>query len=124
MQEIFEDTQSEVLRGAIIWTPMLKTDNVVSAIRCELNFSDFRLIQFWDPDRKFGSLLSQTLALSIPIAWDVYLLYPPVHPWKAALPPSPEFWMHQQNEELSLYLDPVRFKKQVKALLERTSLNG
>jgi hypothetical protein len=77
--------------------------------------------QFWDPDRIFGGLLSQTLELSISIAWDVYLLYPPDHPWEADLPPSPEFWMHQQNEKKSLYLDPPRFKKYVQTLLERTT---
>ena len=102
---------------------MLRTDDLVSAIKRERMFSDVRVKQFWDPDRKFGLLLSQTLKLLISIAWDVYLLYPPDHPWEAELPPLPEYWMHQQNEEMSLYLDPARFKHQVKALIERTTSN-
>src|SRR6266498_1097282 len=69
-------------------------------------------------DRIFGSLMSQTLNLTISIAWDVYLLYAPDHSWDAELPPPPEFWMHQQDEDRSLYLDPLRFKQHLQTLLE------
>lgn len=119
MQEIFENNVSQLLHGAIVWTPMLPTDNLESAIQRELMFSDARMKQFWDPDRIFGSLMSQTLKLRISIAWDVYLLYLPDHPWDAELPPVPVFWMHQQDEEMSLYLDPTRFKQHLQTLLER-----
>ena len=120
MQEIFENNGSQLLRGAIVWTPMLPTDSLESAIQQELMFSDARVKQFWDPDRIFGSLMSQTLNLTISIAWDVYLLYLPDHPWDGELPPVPEFWMHQQDEDMSLYLDPQRLKQYVQTLLERT----
>ena len=121
MQEIFEDNESDLLRGAIVWTRMLPTDLLESAIQRELTFSDARVKQFWDPDRIFGSLMSQTLNLTISIAWDVYLLYAPDHSWDAELPPAPVFWMHQQDEEMSLYLDPTRFKQHLQTLLERTN---
>lgn len=123
MQEIFEESESEILRGAIVWTPMLPADNVESALQRELIFSDARVRQFWDPGRICGELLSKTLNLTIAIAWDVYLLYPPDHPWNRELPPAPEFWMHQQNEEMSLYLDPARFKEYLRTLLERTAFH-
>jgi hypothetical protein len=123
VQEIFENNDSELLRGAIVWTPMLPTDSLDSAIQRELMLSDARVEQLWDPDRIFGSLLSQTLNLTLSIAWDVYLLYPPDHSWDAELPPPPEFWMHQQDEELSLYLDPTRFKQYLQTLLERTAFH-
>ncbi len=100
---------------------MLPTDILESAIQRELMFSDARVKQFWDPDRIFGSLMSQTLKLRISIAWDVYLLYLPDHSWGAELPPAPVFWMHQQDEEMSLYLDPTRFKQHLQTLLERTN---
>ena len=99
---------------------MLPTDTLGSAIQRESMFSDARVKQFWDPDRIFGSLMSQTLKLRISIAWDVYLLYLPDHPWDAELPPVPVFWMHQQDEEMSLYLDPTRFKQHLQILLETT----
>ena len=123
MQAIFEENGSDLLHGAIVWTPMLPADNVESALQRELMFLDPRVRQYWDPDRIFGQLLSQNLSLTISIAWDVYLLYPPDHLWNTELPPAPEFWMHQQNEEMSLYLDPHRFKGHLQALLERTAFH-
>jgi hypothetical protein len=123
VQAIFEENNSELLAGAIVWTPMLQTDTLESAVQREHMFSDARLRQLWDTERLFGSLMSRTLNLRIPIAWDVYLLYPPNHPWDEELPPAPEFWMHQQDEEPSLYLDPSRFKQYVQTVLERTAFN-
>ena len=123
MQTIFEETRSERLAGAIVWTPMLQTDSIDTAIQWELNFSDARLKQLWDTERLFGSLMSQTLNLRIATAWDVYLLYLPDHPWDKELPPAPEFWMHQQDEEAGLYLDPSRFKQYVQTVVERIAFN-
>ena len=102
---------------------MLTADNFESAVRRESAFSDARVRQLWDPDRIFGRLLSQILNLTIPIAWDVYLLYPPEHPWNTELPPAPEFWMHQQDEDVSHYLDSSQLKQYMKTLLERIALN-
>lgn len=99
---------------------MVPTDSLEAAVQRELRFSDARLKQLWDPDRIYGSLMSKTLNLRISIAWDVYLLYLPEHPWKTGLPPVPNFWMHQQDEEVSLYLDPIRFKHSVQVALEKT----
>jgi len=123
VQAIFEENKSELLAGAIVWTPMLQTDSMDTAIQREFIFSDDRLRQLWDPERIFGSLMSQTLQLRKSIAWDVYLLYPPDHPWDAELLPTPEFWMHQQDEVASLYLDPSRFKQYVQTILQRTAFN-
>lgn len=123
VQEIFEENKSEVLSGAIIWTPMIDTDSLEDANLREFGFADLRVKQFWDPDRILGRSLSQTLRLRISIAWDVYLIYLPDHPWDGELPPEPEFWMHQQDEEMSLYLDPPRFKHYVQTILEGTASN-
>jgi hypothetical protein len=122
VQEIFEENDSEKLYGAIVWIPMLETDNIDIANEREPQFSDPRVQQFWDQDRIVGQYLSQTLKLSASIAWDVYLVYPPDHTWGASLPPIPIFWMHQLDEEPTLYLDPPRLKEYVQTLLERTVL--
>ena len=122
MQEIFETNKSEKLRGVIVWLPMLVTDNIHAANEREAMFSDSRVKQFWDQDRIFGSLLSRTLKLSIPIAWDVYLIYPPNHPWDTEIPPMPALWMHQLDEEPTFFLDPPRLKEYVQIVLESTTL--
>lgn len=111
-----------MLSGAIIWTPMLASDNLDAANQRGSIFSDYRVNQFWDDDKIFGRLMSRTLNLKESIAWDVYLLYLPDHPWISELPPAPMFWMHQLNEEPALLLDPPRFKNYVQTLLERLSI--
>lgn len=121
MQEIFEEDKSKTLQGAVIWTPMLAADNLTAATGREIKFLDPRVRQFWDPNRTSGQLLAQTLNLKAFIAWDVYLLYPPEHDWDAELPPAPKFWMHQLDEEPTLYLDPNRLKNNVLALVEKFS---
>ena len=99
---------------------MLASDSHDAAAAREAGFSDRRVQQYWDPDRTLGQLLSQTLSLKASIAWDVYLVYPPDHVWdNTALPPTPEIWMHQLDEEPSLILDPLAFKQNVQAMIER-----
>ena len=79
------------------------------------------LRHFWDGSQIFGPLLSQTLQLVEPVAWDVYLIYLPHHSWNTRLPPMPSFWMHQLDEEAGLALDPPCLKASVKSALERFS---
>ncbi len=122
VQEIFEENDSDKLYGAIVWTPMLETDDIDAANERDSQFSDPRVQQFWDQDRIVGQYLSQTLKLNESIAWDVYLVYLPDHSWDAKLPPVTGFWMHQLNEEPTLLLDSPRLKQYVQTLLERTVL--
>ena len=117
MQEIFEENQSELLSGSIVWTPMLVTDSLNAANERETRFSDSRVKQFWDPDRILGQLLSQALKLKASIAWDVYLVYAPDHPWNTELPPAPIYWMHQLDEEPILQLDPPLLKQFVRSFV-------
>jgi hypothetical protein len=119
VQEIFEENKSKMLQGAVIWTPMLVADSLNAAKGCETGFSDPRVQHYWDPDRIMGRYLSQTLKLKASIAWDVYLIYLPDHPWDTELPPAPEFWMHQLDEEPTLYLEPLRLKQDVQAMIKK-----
>lgn len=98
---------------------MLVTDSFSAANEREIRFSDPRVTQLWDLDRIFGHLLAQTLKLNESIAWDVYLVYPPDHPWDSELPPAPAFWMHQLNEEPAILLDPPRLKQYVQMLVSK-----
>lgn len=119
MQEIFEENESKMFQGAIVWAPMLAADDLVAAKRCEAKLSDSRVKHYWDADRIFGRLLSQTLNLKASIAWDVYLVYPPDHVWDTELPPTPKFWMHQLDEEPTLFLNPLQIKRAVQTMIER-----
>lgn len=100
---------------------MLVTDSLDAAKERERQFLDPRVTHYWDPRRILGRLLSRTLNLKSSIAWDVYLLYPPNHPWRAGLPPAPQFWMHQLDEEQDRFFDPVRLKHSVQMMIEKAS---
>ena len=119
MQEIFEENKSKMLEGAIVWTPMLATDNLNAAKLYEAKLLDSRVKHYWDADRILGQLLSQTLNLKASMAWDVYLVYPPDHGWDTELPPTPKFWMHQLDEEPILFLNPLQLKRAVQTMIER-----
>jgi hypothetical protein len=118
VQEIFEENESKILYGAIIWTPMLLTDNLGAAEEREIKFSDPRVKHFWDPNRILGQLLSQTLKLKTSTAWDVYLVYPPSHYWNVELPPMPEFWMHQLDEAPAFFFNPPHLKSSVRTIID------
>lgn len=96
---------------------MLMTDSLTAVKRCEAGLADSRVKHYWDPDRILGQLLSQTLNLKASMAWDVYLIYSPNHPWDADLPPVPKFWMYQLDEEPTLLLDPRHLKRAVQAMI-------
>ena len=117
MQEIFEAHTFEKLHGLLVWIPMLETDSLAAANERETKFSDPLMKQFWDQDRIFGRMMSQTLHLKESIAWDVYLVYLPNHPWNSELPPGPAFWMHQQDEDPTFFIDPPQLKEYIETVL-------
>ena len=98
---------------------MLAADGLETAEEREARFMDGRVQHYWDPDRNLGRLLSRTLNLKAPIAWDVYLVYQPDHSWETEFPPAPIFWMHQLDEEPALFLSPLRLKGTVQTMAER-----
>jgi hypothetical protein len=42
------------------------------------------------------------------------------HYWDPELPPMPDFWMHQLDEEPALLLDPVRLRHNMQAIMEES----
>lgn len=56
-------------------------------------FSDKRLIHYWDGERLTGKEWQRVLGTKS-LAWDVYLLYGAASQWDKE-PAAPDFWMHQ-----------------------------
>lgn len=103
---------------------MLASDNLDAAIVQEAVFQDDRLSQYWDGERVLGRLVSCSLALSGPVAWDIYLLYSYGTIWKGEMMPTPDFWMHQLNERPDRYLGPPRLMAEVQKAIEAISYGG
>jgi hypothetical protein len=100
----------------VVWVPKRsgKDADVADATR---TVPDARAKHFWD---EAGRLMAKTTrALGIPVdAWDIYLVYGPDARWDGALPPKPDFWMHQLNgleNTGAPFLDGKRFAAEVAA---------
>ena len=100
---------------------MLTADDLEAASAQEALFQDERVSQYWDGERVLGRLVSQTLQLATPVAWDIYLLYSPAAMWKGERIPTPDFWMHQLNERPDQFLDQDRLIVEVQKALEAPS---
>lgn len=124
MQQIFQDTPSEKVRGFIVWLPMFPGDNQSAAAFRSLQFQDHRLLQGWDAERRTGFAFGQALGLRR-AAWDVYLIYPPAVMWNQPTPPAPLFWMHQLGPQTgadpALRLDRSRLQQSLRKVLESSA---
>jgi copper chaperone CopZ len=113
--------KDERLRGFVVWLPMLPSDSVDVAGAQAATFVDPRVVQQWDGEKAFGTLLSKTLRLER-TAWDVYLLYAPGVEWTGNEPPKPSFRMHQlrvrSGADQKICLDPKVFVGKVTDLLK------
>ncbi|MFQ5872091.1 MAG: hypothetical protein ACE5IB_08035 [Candidatus Geothermarchaeales archaeon] len=123
VKELFDEFDSDSLRGFVVWIPMLSEDNVESARFQEETLQDRRFVQGWDPERRIGNLFATTLNLRL-TAWDVYLLYASGVKWEGKEPPPPTSWMHQLPQDWGadgkLLLNPDRFFHEVNRLLENS----
>ena len=100
----------------VVWVPRLgaREKNVSSATQV---VAASWAQQYWDGSDLLGAQYKQVLGWS-DNAWDVYMLYGPKAQWTGALPPAPDFFMHQTDEKGPL-LDAAVFGSRVKQLLER-----
>ena len=94
VRTLFQVTPNMALTGLVVWVPMMDADTVDEARKEAARFFDDRVTHLWDGQRMVGDAFADTLGLT-GTAWDVYLLYPAGVRWESALPPAPEFWMHQ-----------------------------
>ena len=61
------------------------------------NFSDPRLHHFYDPNKRSGTAVADSLGYKDRVAWDIYLFYTAGAVW-IENPPAPKEWMHQLSE--------------------------
>lgn len=125
IKQVFEEHESDRLRGFVLWLPMLAGDDSAVAHEQAGALEDARItLQGWDGDRAIGTLLGRSLRLDGP-AWDVYLLFDVGVAWEGGSPPEPSFWMHQLDEatgaDQTSCLDPAAFSSEVARMLERAS---
>ena len=76
---------------------MLDADTFEAALPSVKFLNDNRIQHYYDPHRKFGKIIADSVGWTGNVAWDIYLFYQPYVDWfdKA---PLPSRWMHQLND--------------------------
>jgi hypothetical protein len=107
--------------GHLIWLPVLPKDDRDAAQSLANTIDDPRVTLYWNGDQSLGFTMRETLQLTSPIAWDVYLLYPPHVNWQLESPPVPTYWMHQLSIETTPnWLDSGELTIRLTQLLKQT----
>jgi hypothetical protein len=73
---------------------MLPNDSLAAAKSAAAPFADRRVRHFFDPQKKVGMAIANSLSWEGRIAWDIYLYYAPGQKWRDQ-PPSPFLYAHQ-----------------------------
>jgi hypothetical protein len=91
----------------LVWINMLVADSADAAQAASALVSDPRVRHFYDPDRRVGQAIAESVGGRGQVAWDTYLFYPAGGEWQAT-PPQPATWAHQLTREV--WADPGRYR--------------
>jgi len=92
----------------IVWTNMLKTDDKENAYRAASMFKDPLIVQYFDPENKFGDMIAKRLNPKGEKAWDIYMFYDKGTEWNQAIP-RPFDYAHQLSASLHPWADNTKY---------------
>jgi hypothetical protein len=92
---------------SVVWINMLEADSPAAAQAAAALVGDPRARHFYDPDRRAGRAIAESIGGRGQVAWDMYLFYPAGGEWRAA-PPQPATWAHQLAGEV--WAGPGRYR--------------
>lgn len=93
---------------SIVWVHMLPFDNVLTARLIARTIKAPGVCHFYDPGKRVGKIIAQSLGAPGKVAWDVYLFYPEGIRWDDS-PPPPAIWAHQLGS--NSWADPARYQR-------------
>ena len=113
------------LRVYVVWTPVLREDNLAAAGKSVAYVADDRAAHYWDQDKSLGFSFGKrvTLPRKRELAWDVYFVFDQQADW-TEFPPEPVFWMHQLGLD-ERQLDGDKLHEAIELLLaSRNEVDG
>jgi hypothetical protein len=118
VQKVINNIKDERFKAYIVWLPMLQSDNRAAAINRSNEFTDPRVIHYWDGDQETGKTWQKVM--DIPrVAWDIYFLYDGVSEWDVE-PTKPDFYMHQLRGLPQLFmLNPDTLENKAREMLKK-----
>jgi hypothetical protein len=93
---IKKDSKAEI-SISLVWIKMLPEDSKEKARVEAGNFTEPRIHHFYDPNKRSGTAIADSLGYEDRVAWDIYLFYTAGAAW-TDIPPAPTAWMHQLSE--------------------------
>ena len=96
-EAVLRDFPQADLSASIVWTRMLPLDNRLTARWQAGKIADARVRHFYDPHRRVGKALGDSLGAPGKPWWDVYLFYAAGSEW-GDQPPTPIRWAHQLSD--------------------------
>ena len=76
---------------------MLPGDSEETAQKSAGTLDDPRVLHFYDPNKRSGKAVADTIGWAGKVAWDIYLFYSEGGEWGKE-PPLPTDWMHQLSD--------------------------
>jgi hypothetical protein len=117
MQKVLNNIKDEHLRAYIIWLPGLPSDDRDWAAKRTREFSDDRVMYYWDAKHITGDIWRDVLGIKR-MAWDIYFLYSASSRWEKK-PKVPDFWAHQLGGVTKVPpLNEEEFEKKTNELLQ------
>ena len=119
---VLDKIKSDKLQVFVVWIPVLKADIRDFAEDSSKMFTDKRVKQYWDGDKKLGNAFGKVVELPerrgkrLTLAWDIYFAFDAETEWKKE-PPKPDYWMHQLGQDDRRW-DGDKFRKEVQKLLK------
>lgn len=118
MQKLVKNIKDDRFKTYIVWLPVLRSDNRTAAVKRSNEFSDPRVIHYWDGDQQTGKIWQKVMGIPR-IAWDIYFLYSADAEWGTE-PTRPKFYMHQlRGLPPELMLNGAELEKQIQEMLKR-----
>lgn len=107
VRSVLSEAPEAEIAVMIVWIRMLAADSIEAAVASALNFRDERARQFYDPARRAGKAIADSVGAPGELGWDMYLFYGRGQIWRAKPPPA-RIWVHQLKP--SAWADPARFR--------------
>jgi hypothetical protein len=124
-REVLSKLADARLPTYVVWVPMSR-GRERDVPRATGEVPDSRASHYWDGEKVLVKGYREALKLPED-AWDIFLLYGPAAKWEGALPPQPDYWMHQIGTRArprvdGPYLDPATFLARTRAMLSTVTV--
>lgn len=107
-QTVIENMQRKGIEVMIIWTNMVKTDDLKTAYKGASLFKNPRIIQYFDSKNDFGDLVAKRLSSKGQLAWDIYMFFDEDIVWDGSLP-RPFDYAHQLSPAIHTWVDKTKY---------------